>query len=109
MATARSTKATAVAEAADEPVDEVWVKLQTENAIPPLKFKGLELPEPTKRQIEAWRAAKSVEEGERALFGDKYDAVHETFNDEPSHVWENFNILYLKHFFGTTGDEELKD
>jgi hypothetical protein len=106
VATARSTKA--VSEADELAVDEVWAKLQTENHVPPLEFKGLSLPEPTKSQIDRWRVAKDVEEGERALFGDQYDAVHKVFADEPQHVWGNFNDLYLKHMFGTTGDEELK-
>jgi hypothetical protein len=96
-------------EKADEQaVDEVWAKLQTENHVPPLEFKGLTFLEPTKRQIDAWRNAKTVEEGERALWGDLYDAVHELFNDQPQHVWENFNVLYLKHMFGTAGEEDLK-
>ena len=103
MATAKKTEDEAV-----EAVDEVWAKLQTENHVPPLTFKGVTLLEPTKKQIDAWRAAKDVEEGERALFADQYDAIHEIFDDQPQHVWENFNVLYLKHMFGTAGDEDLK-
>lgn len=91
-----------------EEIDEVWTKLQTENHVPPLTFKGITLTEPTKRQIDAWRSATSVEEGERALFGEEFDAIHALFNDLPVHVWENFNTLYLKHFFGGEG-EDLKD
>lgn len=106
---ARSTKAATQESEAEEPVDELWAKLQTENHIPPLEFAGITLREPTKRQIDAWRNAKNVEEGERALFGEQYDAIHELFDDQPVHIWENFNVLYLKHMFGTTGDEELKD
>lgn len=96
-------------EVVEEPFDEVWAKLQTENAIPPLQFKGITLREPSKNQVDKWRSATSVEEGERALFGDNYDAIHAIFGDEPEHVWENFNIMYLKHMFGTAGDEDLKD
>lgn len=92
----------------DEVVDEVWAKLQSENHVPPLTFNGLTLVEPTKSQIDAWRVAKDVEEGERALFADQYDAIHELFDHLPVHVWENFNTLYLKHFFGSAG-EDLKD
>lgn len=92
-----------------EPVDSIWEKLQTENSIPPLEFKGLTFTEPTKNQITAWRNATTLEEGERALFGGLYDAVHELFDNLPNHIWENFNVLYLKHFFGTAGDEDLKD
>ncbi|MEC4857160.1 hypothetical protein R2325_16420 [Mycobacteroides chelonae] len=84
------------------------MKLQTENEVPDLVFKGLVLKEPTKSQIDKWRSATTVEEGERALFGDQYDAVHEVFDNEPQHVWENFNVLYLKHMFGTAGEEDLK-
>lgn len=91
-----------------EVVDEVWKKLQTENHIPNLEFKSLSLPEPTKGQIDAWRTAETIEAGERALFGDLYQAVHNLFANEAQHVWENFNVLYLKHMFGTAGDEELK-
>ena len=105
MAAASSTKA--APEKAEEPVDEIWAKLQTENHVPPLAFNGLTLHEPTKTQIDAWRAATTIEEGERALFGDQYDAVHELFDNLPVHIWENFNVLYLKHMFGTDG-EDLK-
>jgi hypothetical protein len=84
------------------------MKLQAENEVPDLVFKGLVLKEPTKNQIDKWRSATTVEEGERALFGDQYDAVHEVFDNEPQHVWENFNVLYLKHMFGTAGEEDLK-
>ncbi|MDM2418418.1 Uncharacterised protein [Mycobacteroides abscessus subsp. massiliense] len=88
--------------------DEVWAKLQTENDVPDLEFKGLVLKEPTKTQIDKWRSATTVEEGERALFGDQYDAVHAVFDNEKQHVWENFNVLYLKHMFGTAGEDDLK-
>lgn len=104
---AASTRSKATEAEADEPVDEVWAKLQTENHIPPLVVKGITLVEPTKTQIDAWRNAKTVEEGERALFGDQYDAVHELFDNEKQHVWANFNALYLNHMFGTTGDDDL--
>ncbi|QSM01073.1 tail assembly chaperone [Mycobacterium phage Nanosmite] len=109
MATTRTTKKPVdTAEDVEDEVDEVWAKLQTENHVPPLAFKGLVFHEPTKKQIDAWRNAANVEEGERALFGDLYDAVHELFDDQPQHVWENFNVLYLKHMFGTAGDDSLK-
>lgn len=100
--------ATTAASKAKAGSSDLWAKLQSENAVPPLEFMGLVLTEPTKRQIDSWRAASTLEEGERALFGDQYDAVHELFDDLPNHVWENFNALYLKHFFGTAGDEDLK-
>lgn len=105
MAAAKVVSAPAVVNV--EEVDEVWAKLQSENHVPPLKFKGLSLSEPTKNQIDAWRVAKDAEEGERALWGDQYDAVHELFDNLPVHVWENFNVLYLRHMFGTDG-EDLK-
>lgn len=107
MATSKaSTKPAVEAEEAED--DEVWAKLQTENYVPPLSFKGLTFVEPSKAQVDTWRSAKSIEEGERALFGDLYDAVHELFDPLPEHIWENFNVLYLKHFFGTAGDDALK-
>ncbi|OHU64030.1 hypothetical protein BKG85_11410 [Mycobacteroides chelonae] len=89
-------------------VDSVWEKLQTENAIPSLEFQGLKFLEPTQAQVNEWRSASTIEAGERALFGDQYDAVHELFDPLPKHVWENFNTLYLKHFFGAPGDDGLK-
>ncbi|APQ42133.1 tail assembly chaperone [Mycobacterium phage Aziz] len=112
MATTRTTKAVKD-DAAEDAVDEVWMKLQTENHIPPLVIKvpgheTLTLPEPTKTQIDAWRTAKDVAEGERALFGDQVELVHEIFDNQPVHIWENFNVMYLKHMFGTTGDDDLK-
>ncbi|MBB5167204.1 hypothetical protein [Mycobacterium sp. AZCC_0083] len=110
MAAVKGAAAAAVRDAetnAVDEVDEIWAKLQTENHVPPLVVKGITLLEPTKTQIDAWRAATTVEAGERALFGDQYDAVHELFDALPQHVWENFNVLYLKHMFGTTGEEQL--
>lgn len=106
---ARKTTATAAEDTeATEVVDDLWAKLQTENHVPPLVIKDITLLEPTKTQIDAWRNATSVEDGERALFGDQYDAVHALFDSQPQHVWENFNVLYLKHMFGTAGDADLK-
>jgi hypothetical protein len=88
--------------------DEVWNKIQTENSIPPLEFNGITLEPPTKKQIEAWRAATNIEEGERALFAEQFDAIHELFDNAPNYMWENFNVLYLKHFFGTGDESDLK-
>lgn len=102
------TAAKAVADEAVDEVDEIWAKLQTENHVPPLVIKGITLLEPSKSQIDAWRAATTVEAGEKALFGDQYDAVHELFDKLPQHIWENFNVLYLKHMFGTAGEDSLK-
>lgn len=87
--------------------DDIWAELVAENHVPPLKVKGVVLPQPTKKQVDAWRLAKSAEEGERALFGDQYDAIHEIFRDQPEYIWENFNLRYLKHMFGTGDDVEL--
>lgn len=109
---AATTRAKAVAKADEDTpaVDAIWLKLQTENAIPPLKFATLTFPEPTRSQIEAWRASTNVEEGELGLWGAELrDAVHALFDHLPNHIWENFNVLYLKHFFGAAGDEDLKD
>lgn len=93
----------------EETPDARWLKLQTENAIPDLTIGELVFTEASAKQIAAWRAATSTEEGEKALWGEElYVKVHEVFDDLPNHVWENFNILYLKHFFGTDGEEDLK-
>ena len=84
--------------------DDLWSQLVGENVVPPMKVKGVVLPQPTKAQVDKWRLATNAEEGERALFGDQYDAIHEIFASQPEYVWENFNVLYLKHMFGA-GDE----
>jgi hypothetical protein len=93
--------------AADEAAldeDDVWAELISANVVPPLKVKGVVLPQPTKAQVDAWRLATTAEEGERALFGDQYDEIHAIFTDQPEYIWENFNLKYLSHMFGS-GDE----
>lgn len=99
-----------VVETEDEILDdEVWAKLQTENRIPPLTFRGITLVEPSKRQVDAWRAASTPEDGELALWGAELTKkIHDLFADEPEHVWDNFNLLYLRHFFGIGVDAALK-
>jgi hypothetical protein len=87
--------------------DDIWSELVSENAVPPLKVKGVVLPQPTKEQVDKWRLSTTAEEGERALFGDQYDAIHAIFKDQPEYVWENFNLKYLKHMFGTGDDSQL--
>lgn len=84
--------------------DDLWNQLVSENVVPPMKIKGVILNQPTKQQVDRWRQAANAEEGERALFGEQYDAIHDIFRDQPEYVWENFNLLYLKHMFGA-GDE----
>lgn len=88
--------------------DDIWDELVSENVVPPMKVRGIVLEQPSVTQVEAWRAAKSAEEGERALFGDQYDAIKKLFADQKEYVWENFNIAYLKHMFGIGDDEGLK-
>lgn len=104
MATAGKSKPAQV-DGLDE--DDVWSQLVSENAVPPLKIKGVVLPQPTKQQVDKWRVAANAEEGERALFGDQYDAIHAIFKEEPEYIWENFNILYLKHMFGAGDESQL--
>lgn len=87
--------------------DDIWGELVSENVVPPLVVKGIVLPQPTKAQVDVWRVATNVTEGEKALFGDQYDAIHELFRDQPEYVWENFNIKYLKHMFGAADDSTL--
>jgi hypothetical protein len=106
VATTKSTKPAAVEESSlDE--DDIWAELVSDNAVPPLKVRGIVLPQPTKQQVDAWRVATSAEEGEKALFGDQYDAIHALFKEQPEYVWENFNVKYLKHMFGTAGESDL--
>lgn len=107
MTAAKKTTAPAVAPSFDE--DDVWVTIESENYVPPMKVKGIVLHQPTARQVTEWRAATTIEGGEKALFGDQYANIHKVFDDEPVYKWENFNIAYLKHMFGTAGDDALKD
>jgi hypothetical protein len=88
--------------------DDIWEELVSSNVVPPLKVGGIVLPQPTTSQVEAWRASKSAEEGERALFGAQYDAVKAKFAEQPEYVWENFNVRYLQHMFGVGDDASLK-
>jgi len=87
--------------------DDLWSQLISDNAVPPMKVKGVVLHQPTKAQVDAWRQATTVEDGERALFGEAYEAIHAIFKDEPEYVWENFNIVYLKHMFGAGDENQL--
>ncbi len=88
--------------------DDIWEELTSENVVPPMKVKGVVLEQPTQKRVEQWRQAKTAEEGERALFGDKFDAIKAVFADEKEYVWENFNVRYLKHMFGVGDDASLK-
>lgn len=107
MTTTTTKKATAAAEVVLD-ADDIWVEIETDNYVPPMKVKGIVLHQPTARQVVAWRAATTVEDGEKALFADRYEAIHKLFDDEPVYKWENFNVAYLKHMFGTAGDDDLK-
>lgn len=103
-----ATKSSKPVEAVDGlDADDLWSELITENAVPPMKVKGIIIPQPTKKQVDAWRVAQTAEEGERALFGDLYDEIHALFVDQPEYVWENFNLKYLRHMFGTSDDEQM--
>lgn len=104
MATTKNTKP-ATPESLDE--DDIWADLVSENVVPPLKVKGIVLPQPTKEQVDRWRLATTAEEGERALFGDQYEAIHALFKSQPEYIWENFNVKYLKHMFGAGDSNEL--
>lgn len=106
--TTTAKKATAPAAAVELDEDDVWVEIETDNYVPPMKVKGITLHQPTARQVTTWRLATTIEAGEKALFGDQYDAIHKVFDDEPVYKYENFNVRYLKHMFGTAGDDELK-
>ena len=88
--------------------DDIWEELVSENVVPPMKVRGIVLEQPTQKRVEQWRLAQTAEEGEKALFGDKYNAIKELFGDQPEYVWENFNIRYLKHFFGVGDDASLQ-
>jgi hypothetical protein len=91
--------------------DDVWAELSTANAVPPLKVAGIVLQPPTREQIRDWEKAgiaRDAEAGERALFGDQYDAIQALFAGKPNYMWENFNRKYLSHFFGVEDDSALK-
>lgn len=85
--------------------DDYWTELTTENVVPPMKIKGIVLEQPTVERMEKWRSAANIEEGERALFGEHYEAIKELFREQPNFVWENFNKKYLEHMFGVDGDD----
>lgn len=108
MATANAKGKTADV-AVDEGLDadDVWAELVSENLVPPLKVKGIVLRQPTKEQVDKWRLSTTAEDGERALFGDQYEAIHDLFRSQPEYIWENFNLKYLKHMFGTGEEAQL--
>ena len=97
-----------VVEPVELDADDIWDELVSTNVVPPMKIKGVVLEQPSQRRVEEWRVAANAEAGERALFGDKYDAIKAVFADEKEYVWENFNIKYLQHMFGVGNDEDLK-
>lgn len=88
--------------------DDIWDELVSANVVPPLKVKGVVLTQPTQRRVEEWKqVGNDADAGERALFGDQYEAIKAVFADEPEYVWENFNIKYLQHMFGIGTEAEL--
>lgn len=97
-----------VVEPVELDADDYWEEITTENVVPPMKIKGIVLEQPTVERMEEWRAAGArgdVEAGERALFGDQYQAIKDLFRKEPEYRWDNFNKAYLRHMFGVDGDD----
>lgn len=82
--------------------DDYWAELSTENAVPPMKVKGIVLEQPTADVAEKWQDGGMTDE--KLLFGEQYDAVMALFNDEPLFKKKNFYKAYMKHMFGIEGD-----
>ncbi|OQW34510.1 MAG: hypothetical protein A4E20_10850 [Nitrospira sp. SG-bin2] len=88
--------------------DDYWNEIVSENVVPPMKVKGIVLEQPTVTRMDLWREAGVKGDGvagEKALFGDNYEAIKNLFKDEPEYRWENFNRAYLRHMFGVDGDD----
>lgn len=66
----------------------------------------LVLPQPTAKQVRAFRAATTEDEQFKALAGDAYSAVMDLFDDQPYDVWRAFTKDYYEHYFGN-GAQEL--
>ncbi|MFC8531936.1 hypothetical protein [Nocardia sp. NPDC057227] len=60
----------------------------------------IKIPPPTRRQMKAVRAAKTVEDADRLFLGSHYDAIVELFDDRPDQEWTAFSTEVWEHFFG---------
>ena len=90
-------------DAIDESLGEndIWNDLISSNSVPAVTVKGIELRQPTKAQVEAWRASTDPVAGEIVLFGQEtYDKLQKLFDPLPQSAWTNFNEWYLDHMFG---------
>lgn len=82
--------------------DDYWTELVTENAVPPMKVKGIVLEQPTSEVVDKWQAGGMVDD--KLIFGDQFEAIEALFKDQPVYVKRNFNAAYMKHMFGIEGD-----
>lgn len=88
-----------------------YFDLTTEVDVPkPIRIKttqgeSLIIQPPTRRQMRAQRDAQTVDESDRALLGENYDALCAHFDDLPRQHWNDFIDKLTAHFFGPGAGE----
>lgn len=88
--------------------DDLWNDLVTSNPVPPLKIKGLIIPQPTKAQVDAWSANPNDPDADKILMGDElYAKVQDLFAKLPLSAYRNFQREYMSRMFGVADVGEL--
>lgn len=101
---------TELAEAVDETLGDadLWNDIVSENAVPPLLIKGLEIRQPTKEQVDEWVKNANLPDADRILMGDEvYDKLQELFKPLPLSAYRNFQRHFMDHMFGTSDVDVL--
>lgn len=97
-------------DAIDPSLDEgdQWNDIVSEHAIPPLKIKGIVIPQPTKDQVDEWVKNAHLPDADKILMGeDTYDQLQAAFAKLPLSAYRNFQKLFMSHMFGTDDVETL--
>lgn len=87
---------------AAQPVGGRFLELQQEVKVPaPIVLTDdLVITTPTKRQLEAFSTAETVDERLAALLGKDFAKVVALFDDQPYQLWVKFQKDVQEHFFG---------
>lgn len=81
--------------------------LQRETKLPePYKLTDdILIPVPTRKTMRDARAAQSVEDYNKTVFGDQWDAINAVFDEQPDALWDAFIRDVGRHFFGAGADD----
>jgi hypothetical protein len=89
----------------DKPVGR-FAELLIEAAIEPYVLtEDITLDPPTRKQMQQMVKATTEEEADKALFGDKYDAVVGLFEERSFALWNAFVKDFRVHMFGRGADD----